>query len=209
MANQIGVGDMGRIMRLSADAIDWAGANTLNTIAFDSRNEEIPDKLDRDLKLKRKGRASARRAAFFQVKKANNKKLEAVLTSTRGWLKYHVEDGIRRPHIRGWEFAGRKWIMVPYEKKAFRTVRRRTTLRARYRESLVTIPDGSNRALVFYRPNRGRSRDLYLIAFLVQDAKHHKDFEFEKAIEDKLARDGDRLLRLNLDYQHKRALRRR
>lgn len=192
------------MMNLSETQINWAGANTLNTIAFDSRNEGIPDQLGKDLKTRRNTRSSNRRAAFFEVNKASNKAVEAALVTKRGWLKYHVEEGQRTPTPTGFEYRGKKYILVPYKEQFFKRVRRRPVIKSTVRKGLVVIPYSNTEALLFYRPRRGGNKELQLVAFLVSKAQFKKDFNWVLPIENKFKKDVTRLLHANLDHQHRR-----
>lgn len=180
-----------KVLTASAQGIKTATRNTLNDVAFIAR-KEITQQANSDMSI----RGNANNALGFRINKANYGKLVAEIYTTRGWLYYHLNDGIRQARS-GFVWKGQNWIIVPIVDSAFTA---KGKLKPGYAKNAFVIPRGSKHLLA-YRNRRG-SKGMTIIASLNKRVKYNEDTRPEKVIQRVMRQQGTRILLAQLE-KHK------
>lgn len=180
-------------------SLKTAAVKALDTVAFDSA-EAIVLQASKDLNFV----VNAKRAMGLQVKRASIDDMDVAVYTTRGWLFYHLNEGVRQARSSSWRFNGKSYLMIPVEHKAFT---RKKKLKAGYRSGIYIVPYGI-KALVFYRRKKG-SRKSELIAVLVPKARYKVDTRPDLVMDRVFKEKFERLFRFHLGKERSKEIARR
>lgn len=180
-----------KVLIASAQGMKTATRNTLNDIAFRAR-KEVTQQANSDMNIA----GNANNALGFRINKANYGRLVAEIYTNRGWLYYHLDDGVRRAKS-GFMWKGQSWIIVPIVESAFTA---KGKLKPGYAKNAFVIPRGS-KPLLAYRNRRG-SKAITIIGSLNKQVRHNEDTNPERVIQRVMRKHGTRILLAQLE-RHK------
>ena len=174
MAREISYKDLPLAMSVSARGLKRSAAMAINDTAF-----AILPKLAKDGEGSMNFRGNARRAQGWQIgrDKATPAKPEAAISTTRGWLAFHIDKGTRSAQSGQFQLNGRNLLFIPRESIKSQVTTGRGKIRASYLKGLFLIP-WKGGALVFYRQRRG-AKEMELIGWGAPEAQYKKDFDWD------------------------------
>lgn len=166
----IDIDQLPKVLSKFYDQVPFAASRALNTVGFKVRAQAISTEFAGDLEIRDK--TQAKRTTL--VNKATKRDLQVEVGST-AWYMKNLSGGAKRTPIKGVEYEGKKYLVMPSDDRT------RTT-----RGKLKKLPKGNSKPFIIRtrakgqllyvkRKRKKKARPLILIGILVEESLYKRD----------------------------------